>query len=273
MAKVPALSTEQPTSVLGRFKAFLGKFVIAPSPVLFSVREYLLLRPVVFALWFHLRRFMLRLSGHAVRSLGADGEMSSEFVSGKVLPYNLSMLWTIARGRTERLMNVLRSIHSLDRRNSSLLVIGPRNEAELLLLSCYGFPLKKMAAIDLFSYSPLIDLMDMHALNYPDNSFDVVYSCFVITYSDQIPRACEEAARVARDGALVVFAFEHLTEGYANKLGVNRLNGGLSDLFKHFEGHIDHIFWQEEFRSGTSVTCSTVFRIRKPAATAPEMPI
>ena len=68
-------------------------------------------------------------------------------------------------------------------------MVGPRNEAELLLLSSYGFDAAKLTAIDLFSYTPVVRLMDMHELKYSDNSFDAVYSAFVITYSDDIPRA------------------------------------------------------------------------------------
>ncbi|MCH8073872.1 MAG: hypothetical protein IIA09_18220 [Proteobacteria bacterium] len=39
-------------------------------------------------------------------------------------------------------------------------------------MSAYGFNLKNIQAIDLFSYSPLIDVMDMHEMEYGDSRFD-----------------------------------------------------------------------------------------------------
>src|SRR6266498_3974635 len=118
--------------------------------------------------------------------------------------------------------------------------------ANYLLLSRYGFRMKNITAIDLFSFSPFIDVMDMHNLQYPDNSFDIVYSSFVITYSDRIPLACAEALRVAKDGALMVFAFEHMHEGLGNKFGVNRLSGGVNDLYPYFNNCVDAVLWREE---------------------------
>src|SRR5256885_7422656 len=63
--------------------------------------------------------------------------------------------------------------------------------------------------------------MDMHELKFSDNSFDAVYSAFVITYSDDIPKAVAETIRVAKDGALVVFVYEHLALGAGNRFGKN----------------------------------------------------
>jgi len=38
-----------------------------------------------------------------------------------------------------------------------------------------GFHPDRIKAVDLFSYSPYVELGDMHRLPYPDNSFDVVF--------------------------------------------------------------------------------------------------
>src|SRR5439155_23120353 len=97
------------------------------------------------------------------------------YLHKEVIAWNTHMVWEIRRRRTERLMNVLRTIEGLPIKRSRILCIGPRNEAEILLLSLYGFPIDNIVSIDLFSYSDLIQVMDMHDLKFPADSFDIVY--------------------------------------------------------------------------------------------------
>src|SRR3990172_2012251 len=66
-------------------------------------------------------------------------------------------------------------------RKSSVLIIGPRTEHDLLILMGYGFT--NVRGLDLISYSPRIDLGDMHAMPYADNSWDVVMSGWALSYS------------------------------------------------------------------------------------------
>jgi SAM-dependent methyltransferase len=146
------------------------------------------------------------------------------------------------------------------------LVVGPRNEAELMLLSSYGFDPAKLTAIDLFSYSPAVQLMDMHELKFPDNSFDAIYSAFVITYSDDIPGAINESIRVAKDGALIVFVFEHLAAGAGNRFGKNNLANGPDSLLEMFGTNVGHVYWREDFESDGRYTSSVVFRLAKQIA-------
>jgi SAM-dependent methyltransferase len=192
--------------------------------------------------------------------------VESGFVAEKVLPYNLGNINIINRGRTERVIAILRSIRGLKLGALNTLVVGPRNEAELLLLSSYGFDAAKLTAIDLFSYSPAVRLMDMHELKFSDSSFDAVYSAFVITYSDDIPKAVAETIRVAKDGALVVFVYEHLALGAGNRFGKNNLSNGPDDLLALFGANAGHVFWKEDFESEGSYTSSVVFRLTKPQA-------
>ena len=48
---------------------FVGRFLLPMSPVLLSLRNYLLLTPVIFAARFHLRRLYWRLTGHPLKQL------------------------------------------------------------------------------------------------------------------------------------------------------------------------------------------------------------
>jgi SAM-dependent methyltransferase len=246
-----------------RFRSFVGRFLIPKSPVLLSGRNYFLLTPPIFAARFHLRRLYWRLAGYRVQQLVKGQGVDSGFVAEQVLPYNLGNINIINRGRTERVIAILRSIRGLKPDSLNTLVVGPRNEAELLLLSSYGFDPAKLTAIDLFSYSPAVRLMDMHELKFSDNSFDAVYSAFVITYSDDIPKAIAETIRVAKDGALIVFVFEHLALGAGNRFGKNNLGNGPRDLLEAFGASAGHVYWNEDFEDEGRYTSSVVFRLSK----------
>src|ERR1700742_2276273 len=101
------------------FRNFVGRTLLPMSPVLPSTKNYLLLTPPVFALRFHLRRLYWRLTGHPLKQLVQGAGVDSSFVAEQVLPYNLGNINIINRGRTERIIAILRSIrglklHSLD---------------------------------------------------------------------------------------------------------------------------------------------------------------
>jgi SAM-dependent methyltransferase len=167
------------------------------------------------------------------------------------------------RNRTERLINVLRTIQGYSLKNAKVLCVGPRNEAEVLLLRKYGFRNKNVHAIDLFSYSPAISVMDMNSLDFPDNYFDVYYSSAVIKYSPDILQTVRESLRVTKSGGLMAFGF---TFGMVSDLvpDGSALYGGLKDLFKLYENNIEWIYWQEEFFYSEGDTRATaIFKIKK----------
>jgi hypothetical protein len=91
-----------------------------------------------------------------------------------------------------------------------------------------------------------------------------VYSSFVITYSDDIPKAVAEMIRVAKDGAIVLFGFQHLVATAINKLGVNRLQGGTSELLGLFGNSVGHVYWSDDLNQPDgSRICTLVFRLKK----------
>jgi len=117
-------------SLSRRLKDFVGRFLIPRSPVLLSVWNYVLLTPPLFAARFHLRRFYWHLAGHRLKQLVKGQGVDSGFVAEQVLPYNLGNINIINRGRTERIIAILRSIRGLKLGSLNTLVVGPRNEAE-----------------------------------------------------------------------------------------------------------------------------------------------
>lgn len=111
--------------------------------------------------------------------------------------------------RTERLIGPLASLQRVYDNAATLRVlsIGPRTEMELMHLVGVGFRPENITGVDLISTSPWIDTGDMHALPYPDNSFDVVVSSWVLGYSRTPRKAMDEMVRVlATDGLIVIGA-------------------------------------------------------------------
>jgi SAM-dependent methyltransferase len=90
-----------------------------------------------------------------------------------------------------------------------VLSIGPRTEGEIFNIYSHGFTLNKIKAIDLISYSKLIDIGDMHDLPYEDNKFDLVILGWCIAYSDNKKIAIEEAIRVTRHGGTIAIGVSY----------------------------------------------------------------
>lgn len=238
---------------------YLYRIYLFPStPLGVSLKQYWLRSRIGFGLWFLFRRLRNTTQRRHITVAGSANHME------KVVRYNVSNLWRITRQRTERLINVLRSLRRIDPKSMRILVIGPRNEAELLLFAAYGFSLENITSIDLFSVSPLIEVMDMHDMSFEDGRFDLVYSAYVLSYSDDLPRACREMARVTRNHGLVAVAFG-LSGGAdePNIVGLRTLAGGLPELYEQFEGCMGPVHWQEETRFGDRIAHVTLFEIDK----------
>ena len=84
-----------------------------------------------------------------------------------------------------------------------MLCVGCRNGLELDAFRERG--LADVRGIDIFSQRPDIEVMDMHAMTFADDSFDVVYSSHSLEHSHDVDRVAAELVRVARaDGVLAV---------------------------------------------------------------------
>ena len=118
------------------------------------------------------------------------------------------------------------SLTDLDFENDiKILSIGPRTEAEILMLWAYGFKLENIYAIDLISYSQLIKLGDMHNLEFPNAMFDAIISSCTIVYSSNAQKAIDEIKRVSKPGAIFSFLAHVNNEQYiqntAKEVGID----------------------------------------------------
>ncbi|MGD9867078.1 MAG: class I SAM-dependent methyltransferase [Hyphomicrobiales bacterium] len=168
------------------------------------------------------------------------------------LRYNMSKMRAsaIKHDRVLHMIWPLLAIEDVARNRSRMktLSIGPRSEGELLLIAAHGFRWRNIHGIDLFSYSPRIDVGDMHNLEYADNSFDIVFSGWVLTYSRDQARALKEIVRVLKPGGYLSFG-----NGYDSSWGKSGAAVGadvrandIDGLFSPIAENIDKVFFRHD---------------------------
>ena len=115
-----------------------------------------------------------------------------------------------------------------DTEDPRVLIVGPRTEDDLFLAKSLG--MRNVRGLDLFSYSEMIDIGDMHQTSYPSASFDAVVLGWVISYSTAPQRLVEECKRILKPGGYLAFGIESNTEFRRTRVfhppRVNPLNSG-----------------------------------------------
>lgn len=115
------------------------------------------------------------------------------------------------RSCDNRMLDIMMPLFASEsfRPDGSTLIIGPRNEHDLLLYASLGGTWSKARGIDLISYSPKIDLGDMHHLPYESDSFDAVICGWTLSYSKQPQKAIDVMMRVLRPWGMVALGVEY----------------------------------------------------------------
>ena len=141
---------------------------------------------------------------------------------------------SIGGGKSDWLLEVAKSRYqNTDFRNLKVLSIGPRSEGEIFNLFANGFEFKNIVGIDLFSYSPLIKLSDMHNIKEDDDQFDLVLMGWCLAYSNNKKKALEEAKRVLKKNGMLIIGYtltqrtdnDFLSErGYVVRSPHNKIN-------------------------------------------------
>lgn len=144
----------------------------------------------------------------------------------------------------------------VDGANLKVLTIGPRTEAEVFSLMAAGFAPQNITGLDLISYSPFVELGDMHAMPYGNDTFDVIILGWVLGYSQNVPKAASEIIRVAKPGAYVAIGHENdptprevLDE--QRGFGLEGTDFSTSDeILDLFDGHVDTVVFREDVPPG-----------------------
>jgi SAM-dependent methyltransferase len=114
------------------------------------------------------------------------------------------------------------------RADARVLIVGPRTEDDIFWARSLG--LRNARGLDLFSYSDMIDVGDMHRTAYPAAHFDAVVLGWVVSYSSEPARLIAECKRIVKPGGYIGFGIEsnpeHRRTGQYKPPRVNALNSG-----------------------------------------------
>jgi methyltransferase family protein len=192
--------------------------------------------------------------------------------------HNLKGLTDLTVNRSHMLVRPLSVIEALGP-ESRVLAIGPRTEGELLNLFAHGFSPDRVRGLDLISYSPLIDLGNMHHLPYPDGSWDAVVLGWVLTYSTEQQLAANEVLRVLRPGGVVAIGVEHnprsdkeIRDQVDYDFGAFHRFKTTQEILDLFAGHVGQVYFRHdvipERRDQVGAIC-VIFSVTKSAAPSP----
>jgi SAM-dependent methyltransferase len=151
------------------------------------------------------------------------------------------------------------------------LAIGPRTEMELFALMAAGFHLENISMLDLISYSPYIQVGDMHHMEFENDKFDVVVFGETLAYSQQPEVAVQEILRVAKDRAIVSIVHA-ASEGHVPLFGGDALPvekreglfiGTTEDMLRYFRPHVGHVYLRCEPEADGLDRIVTTFEVSK----------
>ena len=212
-----SFSSETPSPVSSNeYKSPLSKSFTLDPVTLTALIDYLKQKPLNF---FKLPDICTIIAASRLKQVSqsdiqvyesADQRGSSHAIDNTV-DYSLIKLQKLSGyTRPHLLVNALQMAGQfrLQADQAKILSLGPRSEVEIMALMSVGAQQQNITAVDLISYTPFIELGDMHDLRFEANRFDVVIAGWVLAYSANPQQAMQEILRVAKPGALVAVGIE-----------------------------------------------------------------
>lgn len=141
-----------------------------------------------------------------------------------------------------------RTAETVDLTRSRVLCVGCRNTAELDYFRRKGA--KSAIGIDLFSPRSDVLLMDMHAMTFDEESFDVIYSSHSLEHALRPHEVVREFIRTVRGGGVVVVEVPVNYEVRMTQDADISDFGSLEGLRALFAPHVDQVLWSETSRAG-----------------------
>ena len=175
-----------------------------------------------------------------------------EGVSEHTVSHNLKGMRDLSVVRSDALVKPLSVLECLDP-SAHVLCVGPRTEGELYNLAAHGFTLANIRGLDLISYSPMVDLGDMHAMPYADDTWDVVVCGWVLAYSNAKVQAARELVRVCKPGGVIAVGVEwnprsdeEIRSAIGYHPGADERITSLAQLTALFGDAIDRVYFSQE---------------------------
>ena len=189
-------------------------------------------------------------------------------IATNTLEYNLQGAVTAsALDRPQIMFGVVCGIERVNRHRASMdvLSVGPRSEIEIFGMLGAGFSMDRIKAVDLFSYSPYVDIGDMHHLPYPDSSFDIIFLGWVLSYSRDQQAVAKEIMRVARDRSIIVLAGDYSDDSQNRAVFENTTSHmqSVEQLLALFEDSVCNVYFRHDPSPPEIAMVMTVFDINK----------
>ena len=194
----------------------------------------------------------------------------SKGVASNTIMHNMKGLSDYAAVRPLALIKPLSVIETLTK-DATILSIGPRTEGELFSLVGYGFYAKNIRGLDLITYSPWVDIGDMHKMPYGDSSYDVIMAGWVIAYSHTPEIAAQEMIRVVKNGGIIAIGVQHTGHQKKEEIlpyisGAGRETSRVDEITDYFGDNIDHIYFHHEIvadRMSVKGSVLAIFSVKK----------
>jgi Methyltransferase domain len=180
--------------------------------------------------------------------------VNSEHAFDLTLKHNLKQLKDFSNSRMDLLLRPLSVLEFLGHK-SNVLIIGPRNENDLLKLIASGFSQSRVRGLDLMSYSPWIDVGDMHKTPYKDNQWDAIVCGWTLSYSRNPVLFSREMIRIAKPGCAIAIAVEYASLSYEEAIeldgysiedkGFQRINS-VDQILGLFQGQVDRVYFSHD---------------------------
>jgi SAM-dependent methyltransferase len=184
-------------------------------------------RLLYMALWVDKLRFELcRLRWRLRKSKLQFHPSVDNAVGEQTITYNVSAFeYDAVFGMARRMSLLLFPTAAIlkDHLNSArVLIVGPRTEDDIFWARSLG--MFNTIGLDLFSYSPLIQVGDIHNSGIPDQSYDAVLLGWMISYSSEPKKVVGECLRILKPGGLLGIGIESSAQQKYDGIKPPRMN-------------------------------------------------
>jgi SAM-dependent methyltransferase len=195
-------------------------------------------------LWLHRRRLTAAVSsGDREYQSYLDGQLT------RTLSKRTDILPVRVRDFIDRISNLV------ELGNYRILCVGCRNTLEIEYFRNKGA--KEVIGIDLYSESPSVTVMDMHAMLFGDNTFDLVFSSHSLEHAYDPGQAVAEFLRVVVPGGIIAVEVPICFK----PSGADLVDfGDVEQLHRLFASCLERILWTEELMPPTDVLGTATMR-------------